>query len=80
MSLDASLRPFSEFEFGQSRQEPCRGPTFPVGALGEVGPQGGDRWQPQLVQQQGQPGGIDLDRVADAVVHAATPIEGSNAS
>ena len=74
MSLDASLIAFGEFQLGEGRQQSCRRPAFAVGALGEALPHGGDGRQPQFTQQQRQPRGVDFDRVAGAVVHAAAPM------
>ena len=79
VSLDASLIPFGEFQLGEVA-ESRRRPTFAVGALGEALPHGGDGRQPQFTQQQRQPRGVDFDRVAGAVVHAATPIDGRSTS
>ena len=77
MSLDASLITFGELQLGEGGQQPCRRPAFAVGALGEGLPHRGDGRQPQFAQQQRQPRGVDLDGVAGAVVHAATPSDSS---
>jgi hypothetical protein len=51
MSLDASLIAFSEFQLGDGGEQPCRWPTFAIGAFGEILPHGGDGRQPQFTQQ-----------------------------
>ncbi len=51
MSLDASLIAFSEFQLGEGGEQPCRWPTFAIGAFGELLPHCGDGRQPQLTQQ-----------------------------
>jgi hypothetical protein len=80
MSLDATLDTFCEFQLGEGCQQSCRRPALAVGALGEGLPHGGDGRQPQLTEEQRQPCGVDRDRVAGAVVHAAAPIDGRSAS
>jgi hypothetical protein len=80
MSLDASLIPFGELQLGEGGEQPCRWPTFAIGAFGEILPHGGSGRQPQFAQQQRQPRGVDFDRVAGAVVHAAAPRDGRSRS
>jgi hypothetical protein len=80
MSLDASLVAFGELQFGEGGEQPCRRPTFTIGPLGEALPHPGDGRQPQFAQQQRQPRqprDVDLDGVAGAVVHAASPTDSS---
>jgi hypothetical protein len=80
MSLDASLIAFGELQLGEGGQQSCRRPTFAIGPLGEALPYRGNGRQPQFAQQQRQPRGVDFDRVAGAVVHAATPSDGRSRS
>jgi hypothetical protein len=80
MSLDASLIAFGELQFGERGEQSCRRPPFAIGPLGEALPHGGDGRQPQFTQQQRQPRGVDFDRVAGAVVHAASPRDGRSRS
>ena len=65
MSLDAPAATFGELELGEHGEEPCRRPAFLVGTVGELLPEARDGWQAQLMQQQRQAGGIDLERAHD---------------
>jgi hypothetical protein len=70
MPLDAPARAFGQLVFGERGQEARRRPTFLVGARGEVGPDGFDGRQPQLVEGQGQSAGVD----GIGGLHAAAPV------
>ena len=52
----------ASLEFGECGEEAYGGPALLVGASGDVLPEAADGGQPQLVQQQRQPGGVDGDR------------------
>jgi len=70
MALDAPAGAFGQLVLGQRGQEARRGPAFLVGAHGEVGPDGLDGRQPQLVERQGQTAGVD----GIGGFHAAAPV------
>src|ERR1700760_4385027 len=69
ITLSAPASAFSNLQFGECREEPCRRPALLVSAFGELGPEPGDRRQAKLMQEQRKSRGIALDRA-----HAATPI------
>lgn len=62
MALDTPAPALGDLEFGQNREEARGWPALLVGTFGEFRPQLADGRQPQLVQQQWQTGGVDLDR------------------
>src|SRR3954452_3398916 len=68
MALDAAPGTLVDFQLGQGGEEPRCRPALLIGAGGEVGPHAADCRQPELVQQHGQPGGIDFE-----AAHAAAP-------
>jgi hypothetical protein len=73
VALDAPAVAFGDLVFGERGEEAGSWPGFLVGPLGEDRPALLDRGQPQLVEDQGEPGGVDA-LVADAPGHAASPM------
>ena len=72
MALDAAAVAFGDLVFGERGEEAGGGPSFLVGPLGEARPALLDRGQPQLVEDQGEPGGVDA--LGHAAGHAASPM------
>ncbi len=70
MALDATAVAFGEFVFGHGGEEAGRRPAFLVGAGGEVGPEGLDGGETQLVQHKAEANGVDRSRRT----HAASPV------
>src|SRR5689334_21566769 len=66
MPIHASLGPLGNFHLSQSGEEPHGGPALLVGTGGDVRPEPADGGQAQIMQQQRQTCGIDLD-----LAHAA---------
>jgi hypothetical protein len=79
MALDAPLMAFGQFVLEQGGEEAGRRPALLFGAFGEGRPQAVDGGQPQFVQQQRQPSGIDGDRVGAGHGRASLKL-GSSAS
>lgn len=77
MTLDAPTATFGNLEFGEHREKPRRRPAFLVSPFGEVRPEPGDGRQAQVMQQQRQPGGIDLDRVHGCTHPCGVPSKAS---
>ena len=78
MALNSTSGALGDFEFGERREESYGRPALFVGPRGDVLPEAVDGGQPQLVQQQRQPGGIDGDLAAHAKTSTASLL--SNAS
>jgi hypothetical protein len=68
VTFDSASIALGDLVFGQRHQQACRRPAFRVGSLGEAGPDLLDGGQPQIVEQQRQAGGVDVE------THAATSV------
>src|SRR5712671_89381 len=68
MALDAAAITFGNLVFGERGEEAGSGPAFLVRPLGKGGPTLLDSGQPEVVEQQRQPGPVD------GLAHAAAPI------
>ena len=62
MPFNASAPAFGEFQLRQGGEESRPRPAFLIGSFGKFTPQPGDGRQSQLMQQQRQACGVDLDR------------------
>src|ERR1700679_2974052 len=68
MALNATAIAFGNLVFGERGEEASGGPAFLVRPLGKGCPALLDRGQPEVVEQQRQPGPVD------GLAHAAAPI------
>src|ERR1700677_3499295 len=70
VSLAFVRRPpnLGEFMFGNGRQEAGRRPSFTIGLLGKLRPQGLDRRQSEFIEHDAEASLIDVD-----VLHATSP-------
>jgi hypothetical protein len=66
MTLDTATAALRKFQLHQHREEADGGPSVFVGPPGEIRPKRGDGAQPQVVEEQRQAGGIDIDRAYHA--------------
>jgi hypothetical protein len=67
MALDAAAIAFGDLVFGERGEEADGGPSFLVCPFGKGGPALLDRGQPEVIEQQRQPGRVD------GLAHAAAP-------
>ena len=58
VALDAAPGAVGELDLGEGGEQARGGPALLVGAAGEVGPEAGDRGQPELGEHERQPGGV----------------------
>lgn len=70
MAFDTTVGAFGQFVLGDGGEEACCWPAFLVGSFGELGSEGLDRGQAQLVQHDAETGLVDRM----GVLHAASPI------
>src|SRR5260221_10501912 len=73
VAFDAETIAFGNLVFGECGKEAGCRPAFLVRPFGKGRPALLDRGQPQLVEDQGEPGAVDV-LVADALGHAASPM------
>ena len=71
VALDAAAGALGDLVLGQRGEEAGGGPALLVGAFGEARPDVGDRGQPQITEQNAEPGGVD--RIGRG--HAGAPSE-----
>jgi hypothetical protein len=65
IAIDPPTTALGNLQLGERREEPRGRPALLIGTFSELWPQSGDRRQTKLMQQQRQPGGVDLDRAHD---------------
>ena len=65
VALGPPAAAFGNLQLGERREEPRCRPALFVGAFGKLGPQPGNCRQTEIVQQQRQTGGVNLDRAHD---------------
>jgi hypothetical protein len=68
MTFDPAPIAFGQFMFGNGRQEAGRRPSFTIGLLGKLRPQGLDRRQSEFIEHDAEASLIDVD-----VLHATSP-------
>ena len=73
MALDAAAGALAYLQLGERGEQPRRRPALLVRACGDVGPHAADRRQAQLVEQHGQPGGVDFDAAHAAASTRSAP-------
>ncbi len=59
VALDTASGALGDLVLGERGEEAGRGPAFPVGALGEAGPDVLDCRQAQVAEQETEAGGVD---------------------